>query len=96
MGRLVLVLRRAGIHDHGAVSGLREEARQWLRTRSTDQWAKPWPSEDAREKRILATPSLASRFWMASGKQAYLFITRRIFRWRDREGAGDRGASPGR
>jgi len=64
MGRLVLVLRRAGIHDHGAVSGLREEARQWLRTRSTDQWAKPWPSEDAREKRILAAIR-AGRTWIA-------------------------------
>ena len=46
----------------------------------------------AREQRILATPSLASRIWMASGKQAYLFVTRRIFHWRDREGAGDRVA----
>jgi RIO-like serine/threonine protein kinase len=44
----------------------------------------------AREKRILATPSLLSRLWMASGKRVYLFVTRRIFRWRDREGAGDR------
>jgi RIO-like serine/threonine protein kinase len=44
----------------------------------------------AREKRILATPSLLSRMWMSSGKRVYLFVTRRIFRWRDREGAGDR------
>lgn len=44
----------------------------------------------AREKRILATPSLVSRVWMASGKRVYLFVTRKIFRWRDREGAGDR------
>jgi RIO-like serine/threonine protein kinase len=44
----------------------------------------------AREKRILASPSLASRAWMASGKKVYLFVTRRILRWRDREGAGDR------
>ncbi|MEO8062963.1 MAG: RIO1 family regulatory kinase/ATPase [Pseudomonadota bacterium] len=44
----------------------------------------------ARERGILAKPSLPSRLWMASGKRAYLFITRRIFRWRDREGAGDR------
>lgn len=44
----------------------------------------------AREKKILATPSLASRIWMASGKKVYLFVTRKIFRWRDREGAGDR------
>jgi RIO-like serine/threonine protein kinase len=44
----------------------------------------------ARERRILATPSLPSRLWMASGKRVYLFVTRRILRWRDREGAGDR------
>jgi RIO-like serine/threonine protein kinase len=44
----------------------------------------------ARERRILARPSLVSRAWMASGKKVYLFVTRRILRWRDREGAGDR------
>jgi len=48
----------------------------------------------ARERRILATPSLFSRLWMASGKRAYLFVTRKILRWRDREGAGDRGPPP--
>jgi hypothetical protein len=47
----------------------------------------------AREKRILAKPSLLSRIWMASGKRVYLFVTRKIFRWRDREGAGDRSAT---
>ncbi len=46
----------------------------------------------AREQRILARPSLASRLWMASGKRVYLFVTRKILRWRDREGAGDRKA----
>ena len=44
----------------------------------------------AREKRILATPSLVSRTWMASGKRIYLFITRKMLGWADREGAGDR------
>jgi RIO-like serine/threonine protein kinase len=44
----------------------------------------------AREKRILARQSLVSRLWMATGKEVYLFVTRRILRWRDREGAGDR------
>ena len=43
-----------------------------------------------REKKILASPSLLSRAWMASGKKIYLFITRRMLGWRDREGAGDR------
>jgi len=27
---------------------------------------------------------------MATGKRAYLFITRRLLGWADREGAGDR------
>ncbi|HEV7607126.1 MAG TPA: hypothetical protein VGO61_07305 [Steroidobacteraceae bacterium] len=44
----------------------------------------------ARERRILSRHSLVSRIWMASGKKVYLFVTRGIFRWRDREGAGDR------
>lgn len=44
----------------------------------------------ARERRILATPSVLSRAWMASGKKVYLFVTRRILNWSDREGAGDR------
>jgi len=43
-----------------------------------------------RERGILSRPSLPSRVWMATGKKVYLFITRRILHWRDREGAGDR------
>jgi tRNA A-37 threonylcarbamoyl transferase component Bud32 len=44
----------------------------------------------AREKRILEKRSLPSRIWMSTGKPVYLFITRRLLNWRDREGAGDR------
>jgi RIO-like serine/threonine protein kinase len=44
----------------------------------------------ARERRILDTRSLPSRLWMASGRKIYLFVTRRLLHWRDREGAGDR------
>ncbi len=44
----------------------------------------------ARELRILATPSAVSRVWMATGKRAYTFVTRRVIGWSDREGAGDR------
>jgi RIO-like serine/threonine protein kinase len=43
-----------------------------------------------RERHILATPSLPSRIWMSTGKKLYLFITRRLLGWADREGAGDR------
>lgn len=45
----------------------------------------------AREKRILARPSLPARLWMSTGKPVYLFVTRRLLGWEDREGAADRG-----
>lgn len=46
----------------------------------------------AREKRILDSPSLPSRFFRTTIKPVYLFVTRRLLGWSDREGAGDRGA----
>ncbi|MGB5258127.1 MAG: hypothetical protein WBN07_04420 [Woeseiaceae bacterium] len=48
----------------------------------------------ARELDILANPSGPSRAWMALAKPVYLFVTRRLFGWSDREGAGDRGQQP--
>lgn len=50
----------------------------------------------ARERAILASPSLPSRLWMATGKRLYLFVTRRLLGWADREGAGDRHAADGK
>jgi RIO-like serine/threonine protein kinase len=44
----------------------------------------------AREREILANPSVAAKLWSATGKPVYLFVTRRLLGWRDREGAGDR------
>jgi RIO-like serine/threonine protein kinase len=44
----------------------------------------------ARERAILSRRSWVSRLWMATVKPVYRFITRRIFHWADREGAGDR------
>jgi RIO-like serine/threonine protein kinase len=46
----------------------------------------------AREKRILDSPSLPSRLFRTTIKPVYLFVTRRLLGWSDREGAGDRGA----
>jgi len=43
-----------------------------------------------RERCILSTPSLPSRMWMRTGKPVYLFVTRRLLGWADREGAADR------
>lgn len=44
-----------------------------------------------RERGILANPSGLSRVYMGVFKPIYLFVTRRIIGWSDREGAGDRG-----
>lgn len=44
----------------------------------------------ARERRILATPSVPSRLWRSTGKRLYTWITRGVLGWADREGAGDR------
>jgi len=44
----------------------------------------------AREIAILASPSLLTQVWRRTVKPVYLFVTRRLMGWRDREGAGDR------
>jgi predicted Ser/Thr protein kinase len=44
-----------------------------------------------RELAILSKPSLPSRIWMHTVKPIYMFVTRRILSWSDREGASDRG-----
>jgi len=46
-----------------------------------------------RERTILANPSPMSRVWARTAKPVYLFITRRILGWADREGAADRGST---
>lgn len=65
----------------------REDIRHLLKHKRT------YRPEDltARERRILSTPSTASRVYMMTVKPVYLFITRRVLGWADREGAGDRG-----
>ncbi|MEM0898806.1 MAG: serine/threonine protein kinase [Pseudomonadota bacterium] len=42
------------------------------------------------ERRILKRKSLPSRIWLATGKKVYNFITRRVLKWSDGEGTGDR------
>jgi predicted Ser/Thr protein kinase len=44
----------------------------------------------ARERAILDSPSPLSRAYMALIKPAYLFVTRRLMGWSDREGAAER------
>jgi hypothetical protein len=49
----------------------------------------------ASEARMLARKSLPSRIWMATGKRAYNFVTRRLMNWSDGEGTEDRIARDG-
>jgi RIO-like serine/threonine protein kinase len=43
-----------------------------------------------RELAILENPTVVSRTWMLGGKPVYLFVTRKLLGWADREGANDR------
>ncbi|MDH3647679.1 MAG: serine/threonine protein kinase [Gammaproteobacteria bacterium] len=64
----------------------REDLRHMLKHKRTYR-----PDDlSARELRILATPAFSSRLWQASGKKLYLWITRGLLGWADREGADDR------
>jgi GNAT superfamily N-acetyltransferase len=64
MGALRLTLRRADARDYVAIIGLIEAARRWLRTKNTDQWLQPWPSEEDRHHRIRAALQVG-KTWVA-------------------------------
>lgn len=63
MGQLGLVLRRASVADFEEVRSLLTEASQWLETKDTDQWAKPWPDANGRNERIKGAIR-AGRTWI--------------------------------
>ncbi len=44
----------------------------------------------ARQHRILASPSLAAKLWMRGYKPVYLWVTRSILGWPERDGATER------
>src|SRR5262249_59164949 len=44
----------------------------------------------AAEKRVLGRKSFLTRAWMATGKKVYLWVTRGVFGFTDREGGGPR------
>lgn len=46
-------LVKATVEDFDAVLRLADEASTWLRGKGTDQWAKAWPDESARNTRVL-------------------------------------------
>lgn len=54
MGSWSLELRRATADELKVVVHLIEGAAEWLRTKDTDQWSRPWPNRDRRNDRVLA------------------------------------------
>jgi GNAT superfamily N-acetyltransferase len=64
MGELRFALRRAAEQDHDVIIGLIDAAAEWLRTKNTDQWAQPWPSEEDRNHRI-RRDVVAGKTWIA-------------------------------
>jgi GNAT superfamily N-acetyltransferase len=46
-----------------AIIQLIQEAADWLRTKDTDQWAKPWPNRAGRDSRVRAA-MLAGKSWI--------------------------------
>jgi ribosomal protein S18 acetylase RimI-like enzyme len=64
MGDFAVVLRRAGVRDLDVITSLIDAAADWLRTKNTDQWAQPWPSEEDRSHRILRDLR-AEKTWIA-------------------------------
>jgi ribosomal protein S18 acetylase RimI-like enzyme len=64
MGELPLALGRATQRDHDVIIDLIEAAADWLRTKNTDQWAQPWPSEEDRNHRI-RRDLIAGKTWIA-------------------------------
>jgi GNAT superfamily N-acetyltransferase len=54
VGRYPVELRLATPGDLGEIYELLDEAAVWLRSKNTDQWERPWPTAEARDRRILA------------------------------------------
>ena len=72
---LPFTLRRGSLEDLAVISQLGDEAKQWLRGKNTDQWAKPWPDSGKQDERLLK--DLANgRTWVAwDGTTAVATVT---------------------
>jgi GNAT superfamily N-acetyltransferase len=64
MGDFAIVLRRASERDLDVIISMIDAAAGWLRTKNTDQWSQPWPSEEDRSHRILRDLR-ARKTWIA-------------------------------
>jgi hypothetical protein len=51
--RDTIPIRLAAVDDVKTIIDMVDEAAAWLGTKSTDQWATPWPTKPARDARVL-------------------------------------------
>jgi len=58
------MLRPATPAQADVIKELVDEAAEWLRSKGTDQWSKPWPDASGRDRRIVDDVS-AGRTWIA-------------------------------
>jgi GNAT superfamily N-acetyltransferase len=75
MPRWTLAARRSTVADMPAIIGLIDEAAAWLRTKNTDQWARPWPNRAGRDSRILADLRLGQTWIVWDGSTPAATIT---------------------
>jgi GNAT superfamily N-acetyltransferase len=61
---LPLTLRQATADERDVILELLEETVRWLRGKGIDQWSKPWPDEERRNKRISQDLS-EGKTWLA-------------------------------
>ncbi|MSR74946.1 MAG: hypothetical protein EXS14_05710 [Planctomycetes bacterium] len=87
-GRLALIdLQLASVH-HRLGAWFRLQAREDLRHLLKQQERYRPGSVSPRGRWLLARKAWSTRLWMSTVKPAYIFITRRVLRWRDDEGRG--------
>lgn len=58
-----------------AVLRLIKEASDWLRTKDTDQWAEPWPTEKARDERVRRDLADGKTWFVWDGKTLAATVT---------------------
>jgi GNAT superfamily N-acetyltransferase len=75
MPRWPLNARLSTVAEMPVIIRLIDEAAAWLRTKNTDQWAKPWPNRAGRDSRILADLRLGKTWIVWDGSTPAATIT---------------------
>jgi GNAT superfamily N-acetyltransferase len=77
MDRISISPQRATPADQQTIINLIKEAAGWLHTKGTDQWARPWPSQEERDERIRAGISAGFTWMLWDGLVAVATVTAR-------------------